>query len=116
MSSGGTWVFEFINGNLVTYPVGQPNSPTWTTQPQTRGQGTLFNYTANGDLLVQNETGNVLWRFNAPQNAHNHTGIDDAGRFAHWDGQGRFVSQINLRNIIIISMKLFILSLRKRKY
>ena len=92
------WIFEFRNGDLVTYPVGQPNRPSWTTQQQTRGNGDRFVYTENGDLLVQDENGKIIWGLRTSQFAHNHIGIDDNGRLALWDGQNQFVRQINIAN------------------
>ena len=94
MSSNGSWVFEF-NGDLVTYRANQPNRLSWTTREQTRGRGTLFVYTASGDLEVrQNRT--LILRLRTSQIPHNHTGIDNIGRLALWNERSQFVRQINI--------------------
>lgn len=98
VSGGNRWVFEFRNGDLLTYPVGQPNNPSWSTERRTVGQGDVFRYDLNGDLLVENQKGNIIWRIDTSQIAHNHTGIDDEGRLAFLNVQGGIVRQINNQN------------------
>lgn len=52
-------------------------------------------YDTNGDLLVEDQRGNIIWRFDASQIPHNHIRIDDNGRLGFWNEQGRLVRQIN---------------------